>query len=148
MDNNFVEKVLFDKHLWGGELKLIATELYTAKLICLKKGFQSSLHCHHKKDETFFVLFGQVSLEVNTKEFIMNPGDSIRLKPNDVHRFKATQNKAVGKGEFLKEIMNYLKVPREIKLGVITNMYDAVILEASTYDDPKDNIKIKLARRI
>lgn len=138
----------FDPHLWGGEIHLVKTELYTAKLLCLKKGFQSSLHYHKKKDETFFVLFGQISLETVSSEIILNPGDSYRLAPNEQHRFKATMESAFGKGNLLSQVMNYLKMPRAIKLGLVTNMFDAIVLEVSTHDDPDDNVKREAAKKI
>jgi len=73
--------------LWGREEWLVNNEKYCGKLLHLKKGFQSSLHKHKNKDETFYLLKGKLMIEVNGKEILMKEGESIRLFPGDLHRF-------------------------------------------------------------
>lgn len=141
----------FNPHLWGGEVPLVNTSLYCGKLICLKLGYQSSYHYHKVKDETFYCLFGEVKLEIGKekKEVILRAGDSFRLTPTIVHRFSAIKrNPTQNKGEFLKQIMNFLKIPYPVRVGIVTNVFDSVILEVSTHDSPEDNVKLELARKI
>ena len=49
-------------HLWGYELWIENNEKYCNKLLILHKGFESSWHYHERKDETFVIIEGQVSL--------------------------------------------------------------------------------------
>lgn len=78
--------------IWGEEIWLTNNPKYCAKLLCIKDGFQCSLHRHIEKDETFFVLEGYVLLEVvvgKFKQFVtLEPGDNYHLTPGVYHRFK------------------------------------------------------------
>lgn len=76
-----VEKV------WGYEEWIINTPIYCGKKFLLRKGYQSSLHYHPEKDETFYVDKGKVLLELNGEKITMNPGDSQRILPEQRHRF-------------------------------------------------------------
>lgn len=81
--------------LWGLELWLENNTLYCAKILVLDYGFQSSLHFHQYKDETFVVLHGRVFLEVADRStgrrrvIEMAAGDKHRLFPRVPHRFWA-----------------------------------------------------------
>src|SRR5216684_4232866 len=56
--SKFVEKV------WGSEQWLRNDDKYCMKILTLKAGYQSSLHMHKVKVETFLVVSGAVKLEV------------------------------------------------------------------------------------
>lgn len=73
--------------VWGEEEWIINTERYCGKLLRLTKGMQCSLHRHHLKDETFYVLSGQVELRLEDSLFCMHPDDSMRIMPGKWHRF-------------------------------------------------------------
>jgi len=109
-------------HIWGYELWIENNERYCNKLLILNKGFESSWHYHERKDETFVILEGQVSLTyangVNApvQTIILNEGDKFRLKPGVVHTFKSM-------------------IPKSI------------VMEISTTDDG-DNVKLRAARRL
>jgi len=79
---------------WGEEHWLV-NDIYCGKRLILKKGYRCSLHYHKKKDETFYVAKGKVLLELHGKKIIMNPGDSQRIKPNDIHRFSGLENSEI-----------------------------------------------------
>ena len=95
--------IKFVKKLWGSEEWLVNTEMYCAKYLNLLKGFQCSLHYHRIKDETFYVMFGEVEVEIAislgdskdvasqsmTMPIRYKQGESIRVKPRVIHRFKA-----------------------------------------------------------
>lgn len=78
---NHVEK------LWGSEDWLVNNEKYCAKILNLNKGFACSLHYHNVKDETFYIMEGVVSLEVNGYKKVLSIGEQIRIKPEVAHRF-------------------------------------------------------------
>ncbi|MBI5804233.1 cupin domain-containing protein [Candidatus Pacearchaeota archaeon] len=73
--------------VWGSEEWIVNNERYCGKILNLKKGFQSSLHHHKNKHETFYILKGKVLIEVEGNEKIMNAGDVQLLEPNTKHRF-------------------------------------------------------------
>ena len=109
-------------HIWGYELWIENNEKYCNKLLILHKGFESSWHYHERKDETFVVLEGQVSLtyannpDATGKNIILNPGVKFRLKPGVVHTFKSLAHKST-------------------------------VMEVSTTDDD-DNVKLRPARKL
>lgn len=122
-------------HDWGSELLLENNGLYCAKLLILDANtdYQSSLHYHMVKDETFIVLSGKVALTILTPQqsgqvidgclekqrldwVEYKAGDKVRVAPKCLHRFHALSE-------------------------------EAIILEVST-PDTGDNVKIVPARRI
>ena len=82
---NHVEK------LWGSEDWLVNNEKYCAKYLNLKKGFACSLHYHKEKDETFYILEGEVKIEIqdpfNVDIYILRVGELLRVYPETAHRF-------------------------------------------------------------
>lgn len=110
------------EHIWGYELWVENNEKYCNKLLILHKGFESSWHYHERKDETFAVLEGQVSLtyanglNAEPKTVVLNKGDKFRLKPGVVHTFKSL-------------------IPK------------STVMEISTTDD-NDNVKLRPARKL
>ncbi len=110
------------EHIWGYELWVENNEKYCNKLLILHKGFESSWHYHERKDETFVILEGQVSLTyanglgASPKTIVLNKGDKFRLSPGMVHMFKS----------------------------LIPN---SVVMEISTTDDD-DNVKLRPARKL
>ncbi len=109
-------------HIWGYELWIENNEKYCSKLLVLHKGFESSWHYHERKDETFAVLEGQVSLtyanglDAPSQIIILNEGDKFRLKPGVVHTFKSL-------------------IPK------------STVMEISTTED-NDNVKLRPARKL
>ena len=77
--------------IWGKEEWLVNSEFYCAKWLHLKKGYQCSLHKHKIKDETFYLVFGVVELEIGKlrRRHTLFPGQQYRIKPNVLHRFKS-----------------------------------------------------------
>ena len=86
--------------VWGKELEIVNNNLYCGKELRLKKRFRCSIHLHKVKDETFYVLRGLIYLELmheetyQKKQFILRPGDIIRLYPGIYHRFTGLKNSA------------------------------------------------------
>ena len=109
-------------HIWGCELWIENNEKYCNKLLILNQGFESSWHYHERKDETFIILEGQVSLNYSnskdapTQTIVLNPGDKFRIMPGVIHTFKSLTPKSI-------------------------------VMEVSTTDDG-DNVKLRAARKI
>jgi mannose-6-phosphate isomerase len=78
---------------WGREVIFAENELYAGKILHLEAGHSLSLQYHERKDETVFVLEGQMQLTVEVdgvlRELTLSPGDSHRIRPGARHRMRA-----------------------------------------------------------
>jgi len=79
---------------WGYELRWAITDRYLGKIIHVDAGQQLSLQYHVQKDESLYVLSGDLDLvlenergEVETHR--LTPGMSARVHPGRRHRFRA-----------------------------------------------------------
>jgi len=80
--------------VWGDEI-WICNHNYCGKILNLKKGYQCSLHFHIIKDEVFYILSGLVSLEIDRKEYVLKRGDSVRILPKMIHRFRGLRDSKI-----------------------------------------------------
>ena len=62
---------------------------YCSKFLTLEPGQECPLHHHQLKKETFFVLKGVVSLELDGKTVTLAPGGQCTLRPGVVHKFSS-----------------------------------------------------------
>ena len=78
---------------WGNELVFAENEKYAGKILHLDPGQSLSLQYHERKDETVFVLTGEVTLlvggEANMTELRLRPGEAYRIRPGVRHRLSA-----------------------------------------------------------
>jgi len=88
------------KKLWGYEEWLVNEDIYCAKFLHLNKGYQCSLHFHKNKDETFYILEGEILLELSKNKMLnlkdadievyyLKEGQQVRICPMQPHRFRA-----------------------------------------------------------
>ena len=86
---NYVEKS------WGHEEWIVNNSKYCGKKLVVKKGFRCSMHHHKVKDETFYLLSGEILLETEYKGYkenrIMTTGDVAHIKVGMWHRFTSLQ---------------------------------------------------------
>ena len=73
--------------LWGTERILHNGPDYCMKVLTIEPGFQSSLHYHRQKRETFLVTEGLVLLELGLVRHFMSAGMHMTVEPGTVHRF-------------------------------------------------------------
>ena len=102
--SNLIETTAADRpehnHLWGREEWIVNNDAYCGKLLWIKKGFQSSIHFHPVKRETFLILVGILWLEVwETPEEVETTKpphrillrgwarDAVEIPPGTPHRF-------------------------------------------------------------
>jgi len=78
---------------WGSELIFAETDRYAGKLLRLTAGHALSLQYHERKDETIYVLSGEVVLEVEEdgamRERRLQEGEAYRIRPGVRHRMRA-----------------------------------------------------------
>jgi mannose-6-phosphate isomerase-like protein (cupin superfamily) len=77
---------------WGHEKWFCNTPSYCAKELVLEPGWRCSLHYHREKCETFVVLSGWCSLELQNKDSsfttkILEPFEEVLVLPGRLHRF-------------------------------------------------------------
>jgi len=80
---------------WGHELVFAENERYAGKILHLEPGQSLSLQYHERKDETFYVLQGEVHLTVEIEgrltELTLPQGSAYRIPPGVRHRMRADQ---------------------------------------------------------
>jgi|HubBroStandDraft_6_1064221.scaffolds.fasta_scaffold02778_12 D-lyxose ketol-isomerase len=84
-----------EKKTWGVEYWLVNTDLYCCKLLKIVPGYQSSIHAHAVKDETFIGLMGTTQLTIHDGKghpyevHAIHPGQQYRIRPETFHSFQA-----------------------------------------------------------
>jgi|YNPBryBLVA2012_1023415.scaffolds.fasta_scaffold00013_49 mannose-6-phosphate isomerase len=86
---DIVTPVKVVKKPWGEERWIAVTDRYVGKLLIIKKGHRLSKQYHRVKHETLYTDQGRYLLEFNGKNYVMNPGDAVVVKPGSVHRMYA-----------------------------------------------------------
>lgn len=80
---------------WGHEVIWAHTSLYVGKILHIKAGHALSVQYHRQKDETIYVLSGEMIYRVADKEgdplreISLKAGESFRNKPGFVHSMEA-----------------------------------------------------------
>jgi mannose-6-phosphate isomerase-like protein (cupin superfamily) len=99
------DQVKFVYKDWGYEKIIENNDLYCGKILFIKKGHCISLQYHKIKDETFYVLdgdllakFAESSNLLNFEEIIpvkMGQGDVRRIRPGEVHQLYAVEDSMI-----------------------------------------------------
>jgi quercetin dioxygenase-like cupin family protein len=79
---------------WGWELWWAHTERYVGKILHINRGAALSYQFHRKKDETIYMLKGELALEFapgggRVQRRTLRPGDALHIRPGDHHRMTA-----------------------------------------------------------
>lgn len=85
---------------WGYELIWAETDLYVGKLLHVHAGESLSLQFHEEKDETLFLLEGEVRMDlgagVNSLERVpFEEGANLRIRPGTLHRIEAVTDATI-----------------------------------------------------
>ena len=75
---------------WGYEEIWAETDKYVGKILTILPGHRLSLQYHEKKEETVYVMSGQLHVwlsEDDSNKLILNQGTVYHVKPNQIHRF-------------------------------------------------------------
>jgi mannose-6-phosphate isomerase len=84
---------------WGREEIFAENERYAGKLLHIEPGHSLSLQYHERKDETLYVLEGEVVLLVGTaekmQELRLTRGQAFRITPGMRHRMRAERSCAL-----------------------------------------------------
>lgn len=79
---------------WGHEVVWAHTDCYVGKVLHVKAGEALSVQMHEQKDETLYLLRGELRLLVGAspgklEEVDLGTGESIRIEPRTVHAIEA-----------------------------------------------------------
>ena len=94
--------------LWGSEHLIKNDNKYCVKIMTLEPGTQVSLHYHMKKEETFILISGRLTIETTdgskgTRAYttLSEIGEALTLKPGTPHTFY-TPNDQLGPTVFIE----------------------------------------------
>lgn len=78
---------------WGHELIWAKTDRYVGKILHIEPGHVLSLQYHNKKDESIYVLSGEIILRLQQGETLierrMREGEACHITPKQIHQFEA-----------------------------------------------------------
>lgn len=77
---------------WGEEQWIVNNEKYCGKKMLIKQGYYCSYHMHKIKEETFYVLDGELEVIYGGKYKKIGKGQTLHLKPSKYHSFRALQD--------------------------------------------------------
>ena len=78
---------------WGYELIWARTDRYVGKILHIDAGHVLSLQYHHQKDESIYVLAGEIILRIQQGDTLierpMAQGAAFHIQPTLIHQFEA-----------------------------------------------------------
>lgn len=80
---------------WGYELIWAKTDKYAGKILHVEPGHLLSLQYHEKKDETIFMLKGEIIFRVQEGDELverrMREGENYHIMPGTIHQMEAIE---------------------------------------------------------
>lgn len=81
---------------WGYELIFAKTGRYVGKILHINRGESLSLQYHEMKEETLFVVAGELRLTVESdgdrRELPLRAGQAFHIPPRMIHRMEAIED--------------------------------------------------------
>ncbi|MEA2240028.1 MAG: hypothetical protein QOC81_4752 [Thermoanaerobaculia bacterium] len=81
---------------WGYELIFAKTERYVGKILHINRGESLSLQFHEIKEETLFVVAGELKLTIEVdgdrREVMLRGGEAFHIPPRMIHRMLAVED--------------------------------------------------------
>ena len=78
---------------WGYELIFARTDRYVGKILHINRGESLSLQFHEMKEETLYVVDGELRLTVehdgDRRELTLRKGEAFHIPPRLIHRMEA-----------------------------------------------------------
>lgn len=78
---------------WGYELIFAQTDRYVGKILHINKGESLSLQFHEMKEETLYVVDGELKLTIESdgdrRELALRKGEAFHIPPRLIHRMEA-----------------------------------------------------------
>lgn len=86
---------------WGREIVIDNNDKYCGKLLEFKKGSEFSFHYHMEKDETFYVLMGELNfgfIDLSKAEYhtkVLKQGQCVRIPRGQPHKIRAEEDSII-----------------------------------------------------
>jgi len=81
---------------WGYELIFAKTGRYVGKMLHINRGESLSLQYHEMKEETLFVVHGELKLTVeydgDRRDLALRAGQAFHIPPRLIHRMEAVED--------------------------------------------------------
>ena len=81
---------------WGYELIFAKTGRYVGKILHINRGESLSLQYHEMKEETLFVVAGELKLTVehdgDRRDLTLSTGQAFHIPPKMIHRMEAIED--------------------------------------------------------
>jgi len=81
---------------WGYELIFAKTDRYVGKILHINRGESLSLQYHEIKEETLFVVAGELKLTIEVdgdrRELPLRAGEAFHIAPRMIHRMEAIED--------------------------------------------------------
>jgi mannose-6-phosphate isomerase len=81
---------------WGYELIFAKTGRYVGKILHINRGESLSLQYHEIKEETLFVVSGELKLTIEVdgdrRDVLMHGGEAFHIPPRMIHRMEALED--------------------------------------------------------
>ncbi len=81
---------------WGYELIFARTGRYVGKILHVEQGHSLSLQYHEMKEETLFVVRGELKLTIehdgDRRELLLREGEAFHIPPRMIHRMEAVRD--------------------------------------------------------
>ena len=78
---------------WGYEIIWAKADRYVGKILHIEPGHVLSLQYHNKKDESIYVLSGEIILRTQLDEKVterrVRAGEAFHIPPTQIHQFEA-----------------------------------------------------------
>ena len=78
---------------WGYEIIWARTDLYVGKILHIEPGHVLSLQYHNQKDESIYVLKGEIVLRFQRDDTLierpLRQGEAFHIQPKLIHQFEA-----------------------------------------------------------
>jgi len=79
---------------WGHETIWAHSDRYVGKILHINAGHELSVQYHNRKDETVYLLSGEISYRVQSKGDVLDDvrlkiGESFRITPGTIHQMVA-----------------------------------------------------------
>lgn len=95
-DNFLCREIIRVPKPWGYELIFAKTDRYVGKILHINEGESLSLQYHEQKEETLFVVSGELRLTVekdgDRREMPLRAGESFHIPPRLIHRMFAVED--------------------------------------------------------
>ena len=81
---------------WGYELIFAKTDRYCGKILHINRGESLSLQYHEIKEETLFVVSGELKLTIEVsgdrRDLRLRAGEAFHIRPGMIHRMEAMED--------------------------------------------------------